>query len=738
MLSKGDFELFYSSGEREPMEFFLDGFLLGTELDLALGYFSTSGFNALALGLAPFIARGGRIRIIANDALYPLDKGAILKGLTANGTPSILALLAKPSDWYPVLSRRDQHFFDCIAYLVSQRRLQFKVVRPREPASGIVHQKFGIFRDDCGNEVAFNGSANFSAAAFTQNVEALSCYRSWIGNDTEDRGVAYFVGQFDRIWSGSNLSVEEIDLGKVTEVDGNRGVPMPLAELLELESQVCAETLEEVERRGQGDSPLASKMRALTELLQVGGSLPTPHLPKGVALRQYQADALRAWEERGHCGLFEMATGTGKSLTALNCALQIRRDEGAVHILVLVPTQSLATQWESLLLHDAEFLHTVVASGDNPDWWSQGNRLLNYDRVAQQDWVIIATYATFATSKFQSLMNRMSESALLIADEVHNFGTRRLVQLHPHRLTRRIGLSATPARYFDDEGTEAIVGFFGAQNGPAYSFDMARAIEEGFLCRYRYHPYVVPLLDEELTAYREISRKLGAFFDEKTGKLRSDAVVVGLLLKRKRIIHKATGKLGCLREILTVLTTGEQRLSHTLVYVPEGDYTGGAEDGRKLIDAFSEVITREFRLTQHQFIGATKDRPEILRQFETGEIGVLTSMKCLDEGIDVPKTSTAVFCASTGNSRQFVQRRGRVLRRAPGKERAEVFDMVVIPAPGQWMDDRQMRVERSLLQSELRRVHEFANLAENRYEALGILDPVCRQYDIEVYGAGQG
>jgi superfamily II DNA or RNA helicase len=735
MLSDGEFALFYSSGEREPMEFFLEGLANGNGLDLALGYFSTSGFNALALGLAHFLARGGAIRIVLNDVLHPLDKRAIDRGIQYKESATAVDALTNAGKWYHVLSRRDQHFFDCIAYLVSQQRLRFKMVRPRKSGSGIVHQKFGIFSDGLGQEVAFNGSANFSAAALTQNVEALSCYRSWLQNETEDCGVSYFTSQFEALWTGSNPSVEEVEINLARLVEAFPGHNMDVADLLEQESQLVSHALADIERRMQGEGTLARKLCKLKDLLDDRDALAAPHLPIGVKLRQYQLDALEEWKNRNYCGLFEMATGTGKSLTALNCALHLRQSEGAVRALVLVPTQSLAAQWESLMQIEAGFVNTVVASGENPSWWTQGNQLLNYDRVARQDWILITTYATFATDRFQSLLSRMSEGVLLIADEVHNFGTGRLIALHPHNFKRRIALSATPARHFDEEGTDAILRFFCADDGPAYRFDMARAIDEGYLCGYRYFPRLVSLEDDELTSYREISKKLRAFFDEETGRLRNDPVALALLLKRKRIIHKARGKLDCLRSILASHTATELSLGHTLVYVPEGEYSGAADDSRRLIDAFAAVITREFRLTQHQFIGTTRDRPTILRQFAKGEIKVLTSMKCLDEGIDVPQTATAIFAASTGNPRQFIQRRGRVLRNYPGKLRATIFDMVVIPPSERWADEGNGMLERSLIQGELRRVLEFASLAENRYQALGVLDPLCRQYDIELYGS---
>jgi superfamily II DNA or RNA helicase len=207
------------------------------------------------------------------------------------------------------------------------------------------------------------------------------------------------------------------------------------------------------------------------------------------------------------------------------------------------------------------------------------------------------------------------------------------------------------------------------------------------------------------------------------------------LLKRKRIIHKAENKLQVFRECLHQILSTKDKISYTLVYVPEGRSNSIDQEDRNLINEYSNVLSSEFGIKQHQFIGITKDRVEILHQFSTGEIQVLTAMKCLDEGIDVKRTEAAIFCASTSNPRQFIQRRGRILRKHPEKKIAYIYDMVVVPEVLDKNFSDSLIMERSILQNELSRVREFASMAENKWQALKSLEEIAAKYEIDIYSS---
>jgi superfamily II DNA or RNA helicase len=446
-------------------------------------------------------------------------------------------------------------------------------------------------------------------------------------------------------------------------------------------------------------------------------------------LRPYQIEAIDSWQANGCRGLLEMATGTGKTITALSCARVLLNDRGQLVILVLVPTLDLSIQWAAEVRQWFS-KNVILANSKIKNWYKECFELLNTDLPT---FAIITTYATFLTAKFQHLTASLPDETLLIADEVHNFGTLKHISLYPQHIRFRLGLSATPDRYFDEEGSAALSTYFNVAEKPTYQFGMKEAIASGFLCEYYYYPKLVSLTTSELNEYKEISHKLMRFFDTAAGKLIDSPAVTALLLKRKRIIHQAAGKLPVFKEIMTALVEEFNPLKYLLVYVPEGNDMQVDEDDIKLIDQYSAIIARDFKLSQHQYIGGTANREQILDQFAKGKIAVLTAMKCLDEGVDVRRAEIAVFCSSTGNPRQFVQRRGRILRTHPDKKYATIYDLVVAPEiTDQYFEDT-LQMEKSILQGEFRRVHEFAGLALNKYQALASIDVKAKEFNIDIF-----
>ena len=312
----------------------------------------------------------------------------------------------------------------------------------------------------------------------------------------------------------------------------------------------------------------------------------------------------------------------------------------------------------------------------------------------------------------------------MIADECHNMGSGSLVKrLKEIPYLRRIGLSATPERQFDDEGNKKLNKFFGSEEHYTYEYSMEEAIHNGVLCKYMYYPHVVRLTPDEMSAYVEISEKIAKYFNYDTESFdHIDDILKMKLLERKRIIHKAVNKLDIFKSIIKKRFEEKGNLKYSLIYVPEGnkpDYVGAQDDfdrndndAEHLINIYTQAVTEvDDHVTVRKFVSGQKDRDEILYDFAEGKLQVLTSMKCLDEGVDVPRSELAIFCSSTGNPRQFIQRRGRVLRTHPDKKMAELHDLVVFPEINPYSDS--YRMEQSLVRGELQRVRNFANLSEN-------------------------
>ena len=277
---------------------------------------------------------------------------------------------------------------------------------------------------------------------------------------------------------------------------------------------------------------------------------------------------------------------------------------------------------------------------------------------------------------------------------------------------------------------------------------MEEAIENGVLCRYFYYPHLIRLTDDEFQKYVELSLKISKYFNFNSNSFdKKDDILMSMLLARRRIIHKAANKLKAFNQIIIERYQKKGDLKYSLVYVPEGtkpDYIADsdifdntdqvADDivSDRLIDDYTESVMKlDKYITVKKFVSGQKDRDKVLSDFASGKLQVLTSMKCLDEGVDVPRSELAIFCASTGNPRQFIQRRGRILRKHPDKFMAEIHDLVVAPEVNPGSDS--FRMERALLKGELMRVKNFSLLSENPSFSQIELKSVMEHYGLNMY-----
>ena len=724
----------YVPGEEfSPERFFNDGLKNSTEFDLKLGYFSSAAISVLAEGFATFISKGGYMRLIINHIVSKKDKEAINDGIMGN-----VIDCADLSNFQYLKSTFDEYqeqFFRCLAYMISQKRIDIRIIKPRGQ-KGIAHTKTGQFRD--GDSItAFTGSANFTISGLFNNIENISIDRSDSVDVMVQKRIAKQRKDFDAIMSGEKKGIEYISPKDLVEAISTNYGDSDIEELLDVEEKLK----EHKSRKKAEDSQ--TKWIAAEETTEV-----EPHFPYPTGPREYQKKAFDSWK-KSQCGLFNMATGTGKTLTSLNCLLQIYKQFGYYKAIILVPTVTLVEQWEKEC-RKFDFQHIVKVCSRNKDWKSEIDRLSmkeNFNPTNSPiNYVVISTYASFARDNvFHDLMS-LSKKCLLIADEAHNMGSKRIldrIDSVGERFKRRIGLSATPERQFDEKGNKELRRFFNSENEYTFVFSMEEAIKNKFLCEYYYFPHVVRLCDDEMYDYMDISQKLGKIYRYNGGYLDlDDEIVRALLLKRRRIIHKARNKQDAFKSIIEERYKEKGNLKYTLVYVPEGlkpdsiadvyDCSDIVEDDMeadKLIDEYTQIVMNVSNTTTvRKFVSGQKNREAILEDFENGDLEVLTSMKCLDEGVDVPRSELAIFCASTGNPRQFIQRRGRILRTHKDKKCAYIHDLVVVPDIGADCVDYEM--ERKLIISELKRVRDFASLSRNLDYSYTELEEVLNFYNI--------
>ena len=725
----------YVPGEEySPERFFDDGLKNSTEFDLKLGYFSSAAISVLAEGFATFISRGGYMRLIINHIVSKKDKEAITNGVMGNVIDC--SDLSNFQYLKTTFNEYQEQFFRCLAYMISQKRIDIRIIKPRGQ-KGIAHTKSGQFRD--GDSItAFTGSANFTISGLFNNIEEIKIDRS----DSVDRMVQKRIEKqrkdFDAIMSGEKKGIDYLSPKDLVEAISTNYGDSDIEELLDVEKK-----LREVKKQHD--------IVAISVHEDIAPSIPKFPYDKP---REYQQLAFENWKNNNQQGLFAMATGTGKTITSLNCLLEIYNRNGYYKAIILVPTITLVNQWEKECWK-FNFGNIIKVYSKNTEWRSKIELLMMTEKYRKpseptQNFIIISTYASFARENVFSILNSFERTkVLLIADEAHNMGSPSILKrLGTINYLRRIGLSATPERQFDDNTNKKLYRFFGAEEKFTFEYSMEEAIKKGVLCKYYYYPHLVKLTDEEMANYIELSEKISKYFNYNSGLFdKKDEILMGLLLARKRIIHKAANKLGAFKKIIEERYERNGNLKYSLIYVPEGnkpDYFSDSDIFDKseqvaddlvsdhLIDVYTEAVMKiDKYITVRKFVSGQKDRDAILADFAKGRLQVLTSMKCLDEGVDVPRSELAIFCASTGNPRQFIQRRGRVLRTHPDKYMAEIHDLVVAPEVSTTSSSYKM--EQSLLKGELMRVKNFSMLSENPSYSQMELKSVMEHYGLNMY-----
>lgn len=568
-----------------------------------------------------------------------------------------------------------------LAWMVADGIMTFKLALPQNKLSGDFHDKFGIFTDANGDQVSFNGSPNESIQG-TANYESNKIFKSW--QPAFAPLVEADAQRFERLWQNKDGNVRSFNLPEAAR----------------------AQILSFRQSERPYPEPEWIKIRRLREqrnLYKV-----RPHVPSTLTLRDYQNEAVEAWFANDCRGLLEMATGTGKTKTALAASIRLLEREKRLLVVISCPFTHLVTQWSENV---AEFGYRYLTiPGDHRNWQDVlANELLDFQAGYLDSLVVLTTHDTFANPQFWEMLEQKPLPLLLIADEVHELGAEKRKLGLRDQYEYRLGLSATPRRYFDDEGTDYLFSFF---QGTVFEFSLADAIPD-YLTPYNYYPFFVELSGEELEEYYELTQKIKRRAFASDGE-EEDEILELYFILRQQVIVNAEAKYSCLLDILSQLDD----LRHTLVYCSP-----------KQIDRVQEVLNAE-HIIQHRFTFEEniKERERLLASFATGQHQVLVAIKCLDQGVDIPATRNAVIMASTGNPKQFIQRRGRILRKFPGKEKASIYDIIVVPTLSGRLDPDTLKLERRILRKELRRYNEFAKLALNSTHALNVIAPVKRKY----------
>lgn len=701
----------------------------------AVGFFSSSALLEISRGICELAKKGGKIDLIASPHLSAEDLNAIQQGYENRSKIIENALLrglqTEPKNTF------EKERLNLLANLIETGVLNIKIAFTENNNSvGIYHEKLGLLEDSDGNKIAFSGSMNESGNAMTNNYETIDVFYSW-KNESDKERVIQKEEAFSRIWGNYDnklkvmhfTSIDKAILDKYKrgkpdfEIDKKEFSQKPTTphttcvssnDIYTEKKDIYTESLDSNGIEIHNDSSI---YEGETESLHY----PFFTFTDGKTPRPHQQAAIENFKQNKYQSLFAMATGTGKTLTSLFATNELCTDHELSTILILVPLVDLVTQWNEDI--QKYFSGTTILISSQFEWENNISEFIiqkKLDPNKIQKLVIISTYESFSRNKKRILKVITPDNTLIIADECHKTGAKSYRQNLPETISYRIGLSATPKRPYDDKGTKAIFDYFCPHDNP-FEFTLEQAIATGMLCKYNYHPIPVPLTPDEMEDYSDITERINKIIiiinsdnatDEDTEHLEQ------MLKQRHRIIEQAENKFELFSEVF--LKEIKKYSKNTIVFAPDGTDKNNKNILTKYMKCLKQT-TREQKLylTMVEYVQGTKK--ELLKHFSKGQIDIIFAKQRLNEGIDIPSARRAFFIASSTSEREFIQRRGRVLRLDEGKNLAEIFDFIVVPPEGAetFFDSK---ICNQIKQSEIKRALDFAKTANNFNDIASLLN----------------
>lgn len=579
-----------------------------------------------------------------------------------------------------------------LAWMLVQGNLEIKVAYPTT-FNGLFHPKVGILKDSENNIITFSGSDNETEKGWTENIEEFKVFQSW--KNGHEQFIIEDITSFEKYWKDWATKTKVIDMPKAIK-----------EELI----QLAPDDIEDLNLKDKYSINTYSKN------LKTKKDKSKNHFD----FRDYQYEAMNAWFDNNKKGILEMATGTGKTCTAIGCLERLKKEH--IHnnkpllTIIACPTSVLVEQWEKDIIQRK--FDTVIKVYHETNWKKElSDKITDLNIGISSNMVILTTHKTFCSYEFIQYINRFKYDTLLIVDEVHAVGARTFrYGLNPD-YKYRLGLSATPDRWYDEEGNDIIENYF---EKIVFSFDLHKALTEinpntelSYLTPYEYKPCFCKLNKYELQQYSLKTLSIIYAYNSK-GKDR-DIKLAAALAERQKIINKADDKFDKLKKVLDdIKNTNDGKINNLIIYCAD------TEQLKQVLK-----ILEEKNITKHKFTGQenSKKRDKLLNSFSIGSLDCLVAMKCLDEGVDIPSAKTAIIMASTSNPREYIQRRGRILRRSKNKNLAIIYDMIIFPHSNELnLTEEQIKIEKIIMKKEKRRFRDFAEDANNGFNCINLLE----------------
>lgn len=648
------------------------------------GYFSTTSLIQLSVGLFEMAKNGGKIQLVCSPNLDKKDIEAIDFGYKSRDEVITSALLASIQE--PVTHFEEERL-NLIATLIANGNLDIKVAfLEDEDGFRLYHEKIAVFVDHEGNRISYAGSANESGNGLDGNFESLYTFCSW-KDPSQVEAVHVAEDDFDQMWGNETIKLQVIDFPNIV-----------VQKLMKYKKQLGVNWDTDEDEYGYR-SFLRSQQKY--------------HVPDDILMHLYQEQAVQEWLIKEHKGIFDMCTGAGKTYTALYAMVQLAKEcEEKLAVFIVCPYIHLVSQWEE----DVErwcSVPIIIAHSKSPnkDW--KLDMMKSYKRFRKEGspFVCITTNDTFAGEDIQAYIKRFNsdQNILLIVDEAHNFGSLQMINVMPWNINNRIALSATVKRHMDKNGTNKIIEFFGEK---CIEYPLERAIDEGNLVHYDYFPIPVALSDYELAKYKQLTQKLKNYIIVKNGKMKISEAGKPVIYERTRLLAGAERKVPLLMELFQNYKKDNNMLVYCGATSVEDEETG---EILRQIDLVTKKLQTDYHMSVKRFTAEEnlKERQNIKTYFAQGMYQVVTAIKCLDEGVNIPGIKTAFIMSSSRNPKEFVQRRGRLLRKSDNKKKAVIYDFITLPREIDNVIPSDIEEDKTIVVGEIARMVEFGRLSDN-------------------------
>lgn len=666
----------YDSDEDDILkDFYIPTLSESNEYYRLSGFFNSSSLSVSARGLEHFIKNNGKMKLVTSVIFSEKDIKRINKAHT-NPLKIIEENFIKDLD--EISDEFVKNHLSALGWMIVNGNLEIKVAYPKDNKL-LFHPKVGILKDSDNNILSFSGSDNETKSGWKDNIEEFKVFASWKSGHQEI--IQSDIDSFYKYWNNNANKVKVIDIPKAINDELIKMAPKDIDELKFNERSIVYKP---------------------------------PAFEDTIKLRFYQQNALNSWFDNGCRGIFELATGTGKTITALKCLEKLFEDEDIICV-IACPLMYLVEQWYNEIKKFSCFNNEVYRIyGANPNWKKDLQDLSFSLRLGtKKRGIIVTTHNTFSNPKFIKLISKFNKKLCLIVDEMHHVASKQFSKgLRSINYEYRLGLSATPSIYMNEEATDFLMEYFG---GIVSSFTIQDALsninpdtDEFYLTEYNYYPIKVTLTKNEMNDYAKLTNQIIMQLSKKE---KNRQLLTALLSKRSHILKNASEKDEILRKILRKYDD----LDHLIIFSTHGQ-----------IDRVLNILGEENITPRHEFtsnVGANKikeiglsERELLIDQFDKGELKALVAIKCLDEGVDVPSADKVIIMSSSTNPREYIQRRGRVLRRFKGKKIATIYDMIILP------DDDGFDFTKTIIANEKKRLYDFIESAKNKNECYELLD----------------